>query len=78
MTLLGKLIPDTGRLANALWCFMAPHLVAASAASTEEGLEVVVCTPAQVKHSILAGEFKHALHLAVLLLAVEQGSFRFS
>lgn len=78
MTLLGNLIPDTGRLGNTLWCFVAPHLVAAPAASTEEGLEVVAYTPAQLKKSILDGEFKHALHLAVMLLAVEQGSFRFS
>jgi ADP-ribose pyrophosphatase len=72
--LLGKLAPDTGRLSNALWCFLAADAVPiAPSRPPEPGIEVVLCSPTALEKKIRSGEFDHALHLAAVHLAIVAG-----
>jgi ADP-ribose pyrophosphatase len=72
--LLGKLTPDTGRLSNALWCFLAVDAVPITPPQpAESGIEVVLCSPSDLCTKIRSGEFDHALHLAALHLALMAG-----
>jgi len=72
--LLGCICPDTGRLANRMWCFFAsgvtrsevPHVM-------EPGIELTDCTPEELMDYILEFKFDHALHLAAVLLAILKG-----
>ena len=70
--LLGRLIPDTGRLENRLWCYFvtaAPD----SEWAPEPGVERVIYTRDQLRSDILNGTFDHALHVAVISLAQMRG-----
>lgn len=72
--LLGKLAPDTGRLSNAMWCFLAVDAVPiTSPPLPEPGIETVFCSPADFQEKIRCGEFDHALHLAAVHLAMVAG-----
>jgi len=72
--LLGKLAPDTGRLSNTLWCFLALDAVPMIPPQpAEAGIETVLCTPADLREKIRSGEFDHALHLAAIHLALVAG-----
>jgi ADP-ribose pyrophosphatase len=72
--LLGKLAPDTGRLSNTLWCFLALDAVPiVPTPAAEPGIEVVLCSPFDLREKIGAGEFDHALHLAALHLGMMTG-----
>ena len=72
--LLGKLTPDTGRLSNTLWCFLAADAVPITPSqSPESGIEVVLCSPSELTLKIRSGEFDHALHLAAVHLAMIAG-----
>jgi ADP-ribose pyrophosphatase len=72
--LLGKLAPDTGRLSNVLWCFLAVDGVPIVPPQTPEpGIEVVLCSPSELHEKIRCGEFDHALHLAAIHLAMVAG-----
>ncbi len=70
--LLGCLQPDTGRLGNHQWCFFAKNVIlkAQNEANAEKGITRVLLTKAELKEYILAGKFKHALHLASIYLAI--------
>ncbi|HUE16597.1 MAG TPA: NUDIX hydrolase [Planctomycetaceae bacterium] len=72
--LLGKLAPDTGRLSNAMWCFLAVDAEPMRPTpSPEPGIEAVLCSPADLNEKIRRGEFDHALHLAAVHLAMVAG-----
>ena len=71
VALVGCLKPDTGRLGNRMWVYYAPGVVRHGV--PEEGMEVVVQTPAQLSRALADGVFDHALHVAALLLAVQLG-----
>ena len=72
--LLGKLAPDTGRLSNTLWCFLARNAVPISPPRpAEPGIETVLCPPADLREKIRSGEFDHALHLAAIHLRLVAG-----
>jgi ADP-ribose pyrophosphatase len=73
VTLVGCLKPDTGRLGNRLWVYIARGVVRDEAARPEAGMEVVLRSPAQVSRALADGTFDHALHVAALLLAVQSG-----
>jgi ADP-ribose pyrophosphatase len=73
--LLGPLLPDTGRLGNRIWCCAARGLRRADDWKAEEGIEVVLASPAELKEAIAGGRFDHALHVAVVLLAGVRGKF---
>jgi ADP-ribose pyrophosphatase len=72
--LLGTLIPDTGRLGNRLWCFYAPEASRVlSSAIRERNIQPFQCRPSDLFRRIREGHIDHALHLAVLLLALLRG-----
>jgi ADP-ribose pyrophosphatase len=76
MRLLGRLAPDVGRLGNRLWCFHTNGLRRVADYQAEAGIETVLCTRS-VRELLRDPEFNHALHLAPLLLALEQGCLTF-
>jgi ADP-ribose pyrophosphatase len=71
---LAPLAPDTGRLSNVLWTFLAVDCVPTVPVScAEPGIEVVICSPTELADKIRCGEFDHALHVAALQLAMLAG-----
>ena len=77
---VGELDPDTGRLENRLWAFFAPNVTRTKAGfwMPEDGIEPVVLKRDEFKRAIVSGQFSHALHLAVIALAVFRGLFELS
>lgn len=68
---LGTLYPDTGRLQNRLWCYLAKNVKPIPGwKPEEEGIQTVLMSPSDVNAATLDGRFRHALHLAALHLAV--------
>ena len=78
LSLLGELDPDTGRLENRLWCYFASCNKKLTGWKPEIGVEPLIMSPDELKKSINCGEFNHALHLAVLALAVSLKRFVFN
>ncbi len=69
--LLGNLAPDTGRLCNRLWCYLAADAIrpADDNNATEPGIEVVI-DGRPVSQLVSEGEFCSALSVAALFLAI--------
>ncbi len=72
VTLLGELIPDTGRLENCLWAFYADSLEVGEVPVPEDndGIEVHYVTYEEFIEMINDGRFNHALDLSVFALAI--------
>jgi ADP-ribose pyrophosphatase len=74
---LGCLFPDTGRLENRLWCYFASDVI------KDNNLpwvpeETVVCSMLsknEFRKAIEDGEFRPALHIAIVGLAIIKGYF---
>jgi ADP-ribose pyrophosphatase len=73
--LLGNLVPDTGRLENRYWCFFVDAQEPAETWTPEPRVERVLYTRAQLREAILDGTFDHALHVALIGLAIMHGCF---
>lgn len=73
--LIGRLAPDTGRLENRLWCYFARDVVADDIGSfqPDPGVECVIYSRAELFEAVEDGSFEHALHIAILGLAVMKG-----
>ena len=73
--LLGCLAPDTGRLENRLWCYFAPDVVSQGTAlhQLDPGVESVIYPVAELYDAVLDGSFEHALHVAIIGLALLRG-----
>jgi hypothetical protein len=74
---LGCLFPDTGRLENRLWCYFASDVIKDNN-STWVPEETVVCSMLsknEFKKAIEHGEFKPAMHIAIVGLAIIKGYF---
>ena len=70
MELLGSLWPDTGRLSNQIWTYLALNAIAPDSMwEQESGVEVVLLSPKELMQKIRTSDFKLALHYAVLFLA---------
>jgi 8-oxo-dGTP pyrophosphatase MutT (NUDIX family) len=68
--LLGKLEPDTGRLSNTLWCYLALDArLNGPRTAAEQGIEVERCRVDALQRKVRDGAFDHALHVAALHLA---------
>jgi ADP-ribose pyrophosphatase len=68
--LLGTLEPDTGRLANRLWCYLARDAHRpASAGPCEADVETLTCSRDELARWIAEGAVDHAFTLATLFLA---------
>lgn len=73
--LLGCINPDTGRLTNKHWCFLATGLEKLQEnPQAGEVTELVVVPLTELRQMILDGRFAHAQHLAALQLAMVQGT----
>lgn len=73
---LGCLAPDTGRLENRMWCFLATLDAGPTPSWTSEaGVMPVLLSKSELRTAVLSGEFDHALHLAVIGLALTAGHF---
>lgn len=69
--LLGCLSPDTGRLENRLWCYFANvEATEIPAWKPEPGVERLLVERRELKDWVLSGRFDHALHVALIGLAV--------
>jgi len=76
LELLGCLAPDTGRLGNRLWAYFAPQVKPSQQShSLESGIELVVYSKMELLRDVYEGRFDHALHLAVILLAILKSEF---
>ena len=72
--LLGRLLPDTGRLENRFWCYFI-RAEEVQGWRPEAGVERVLVTRAALRQAILDGSFDHALHIALVGLALLRGHF---
>lgn len=72
LTLLGEIIPDTGRLENRLWAFytndikLRPFLPP----SENDGIHVQLISHEALSTMIIEGRFNHALDLSIIALAI--------
>ena len=66
---IGTLYPDTGRLQNRMWCYLAKHLRTSPSWKPEAKVEPALYTAEDLDAAIRDGLFRHALHLAALELA---------
>jgi 8-oxo-dGTP pyrophosphatase MutT (NUDIX family) len=72
--LLGCLAPDTGRLENKLWgYFVAVEAAMAEGWTGELGTECLLVQQSELRNLISGGQLNHALHIALVGLAVLQG-----
>lgn len=76
---LGCLDPDSGRLENRVWSYFATDIrrASASAWSPESDIEVVMMDKTALRVAIDRGDFKHAMHIATIGLAIMRGCFSF-
>lgn len=68
--LLGVLLPDTGRNENKLWCYLAKSVIKTAETDPESDTEILLIGQTAIPDLIRNGEFNHAQHLAVLVLAL--------
>lgn len=73
---LGPLWPDTGRLENKLWCFLARSTKSDPNWIPEVGIDISDVTPRELGVLLARRSFDHALHVAVIGLAVINGHLR--
>lgn len=71
---LGTLHVDIGRMSTQQWGFFAPAArVVRDGPVGDEELELLFVSPAELRGHVAAGEFRHALHVAVVGLALAHG-----
>jgi ADP-ribose pyrophosphatase len=73
--LLGQLDPDSGRLENKLWAFIAADVEPAAGWRPEAGVERVLVDRTELLATITEGRFTHALHIAIVGMALAAGAF---
>lgn len=72
---LGNLMPDSGRLENRLWGFFINAASRDVDWSPEEGIATHFVSKRDLREMITSGEFDHALHIALIGLAIMYGHF---
>ena len=73
---LGPMLPDTGRLGNCIYSCFATGVRRVEDRVPEEGIEVLTWPLNELARATTDGRFDHALHVAVLLVAVLNGRIR--
>jgi ADP-ribose pyrophosphatase len=74
LLLLGQLHVDSGRLETQQWAFFAPDVrVVSNHPTGDEELELTFVSREALKELVLSGEFNHAIHVAIVGLAVLSG-----
>jgi ADP-ribose pyrophosphatase len=76
LEVLGPMLPDTGRLGNHIWSCVATGLRRVEGRAPEEGIEVLHYSLPELARATAEGEFDHALHVAVLMVAVLRGKLK--
>ncbi len=71
--LLGGMEPDVGRLSNRIWACLAKNVRPAKGHPPEAGIEVLTWSLQDLSQAMRDGPFDHALHVAVVMLAVLKG-----
>jgi ADP-ribose pyrophosphatase len=70
---LGPMLPDSGRLGNRIFSCVATGLRRVPERTPEEGIEVLTWPLDELARATAEGRFDHALHVAVVLVAVVKG-----
>jgi ADP-ribose pyrophosphatase len=73
---LGAMEPDTGRLGNRIWTYLARGVRRAPGRTSEEGIEVLTWPLDELAHAMVDGRFNHALHVATVMMAVLKTGLR--
>ncbi|HMC60343.1 MAG TPA: NUDIX hydrolase [Candidatus Solibacter sp.] len=73
---LGPMEPDTGRLGNLIWSCVATGVRRVPGRDPEDGIEVLTYSPSELARATASGEFRHALHVAILMMAVLRGKLK--
>ena len=73
---LGPMLPDTGRLANRIYSCVATGVRRVEGRLPEEGMEVLTWPLDELARATVDGRFDHALHVAVVMVAVLKGRIR--
>ena len=73
---LGGLEPDSGRLGNRIWSFVAKDVRRVEGHAQEEGIEVLTWSLDDLARAMVEGRFSMALHVAAVMLAVLKGGVR--
>ena len=71
--LLGPMDPDAGRLGNRIWGCIAKGVQRVEGRTPEEGIEVFEWTLDELYRATSDGRFDHALHVAIVFLAILRG-----
>jgi ADP-ribose pyrophosphatase len=71
--LLGGMETDVGRLGNRIYTCVARGVRLVGGRAPEEGIEVVLWSREELSAAIVDGRFDHALHVAVVLIAMAKG-----
>lgn len=74
LRLLGKTLPDSGRLGNRMWCYFAEGVEPVRDWSPELGIAPILVTRAELCELVCSGAFDHAPHLALYALARAKGA----
>jgi hypothetical protein len=61
---------DVGRLGNRIWACLAKNVRPAKGSQPEAGIEVLTWPLEELSQAMLDSRFDHALHVAVVMLAV--------
>jgi ADP-ribose pyrophosphatase len=75
-TALGSSWPDTGRLGNRHWGFLAQDLEPLDNYSPEEGVEPLSLSPSAFLEAIQNGQFAPSLHLGLVTAAMARGLWK--
>jgi ADP-ribose pyrophosphatase len=70
---LGRLHIDSGRFETQQWAFFAPGARIVGVPTGEEELSLRFVSPSELRASMLAGEFNHSAHVAMVGLAFLSG-----
>ena len=76
--LLGGMETDVGRLGNRIFTCIARGVKLVEGRVPEEGIEVITWSLDELGAAIADGRFDHALHVAVVLIAMVKGGLRLS
>jgi len=74
LRLLGALDPDSGRLENRLWAYLATDVEPVADWTPEPGIERMLVDQAELLSMITNGRFTHALHIGIVGLALAAGA----
>jgi len=67
---IGSMKPDSGRLGNRIWACVARDVERVEGVVPEAGIEVETWTVDELVRATIDGRFDHALHVAIVWLAV--------